>query len=109
MATATEEPLATEKIRDSITDVALQDGKATSPETVAQRISVDRSTVVSQGATWLHTNLRTLIALALTGLMCWLAYTGHKEAITALIAAFSVLMGAIWGERAALKVPGQDT
>ena len=52
--------------------------------------------------------MRNLIALVLTGLVCWLALTGHDNAITALIAAFSVLMGALWGERAALKVPGQD-
>ena len=54
-------------------------------------------------------NLRNLIALVLTGIVCWLALTGSHKAMTALIAAFSVLMGALWGERAALKVPGQDS
>jgi hypothetical protein len=57
----------------------------------------------------LQTHLRSLIALVLTGIVCWLALTGSKDAITALIAAFSVLMGALWGERAALKVPGKDS
>ena len=61
-----------------------------------------------QGPAWLHTNLRNLIALVLTGLVCYLAFQKNENAMAALIAAFSVLMGAIWGERAALKVPGQD-
>ena len=59
--------------------------------------------------TWLYTNLRNLIAVALTLIVCWLALTGRQGAMTALIAAFSALMGALWGERAALKVPGQDS
>ena len=109
MATALEAPLETEKLPDTTTKAALLGNKATSSETVDQRMPVHRSTVLRQGAAWLHTNLRNLIALALTGLVCWLAYKENEHAITALIAAFSVLMGALWGERAALKVPGQDS
>jgi hypothetical protein len=78
------------------------------PDLVEQSATLRRSTVVSQAPTWLHTHLRNLIALGLMGLIGWLVYTGNKEAMTAVIAAFSVLMGAIWGERAALKVPGKD-
>ena len=74
-----------------------------------QSTTVPHSTAPPQGPTWLHTQLRNLIALVLTGLVCWLALTGIQEAMTALIAAFSLLMGALWGERAALKIPGQDT
>jgi hypothetical protein len=108
MATATEEPLVTEKDTEPLTEVALLAHKTAQPETVDQRMTVRQSTVLGQAPTWLHTNLRSLIAIALTGLICWLGLTGNKDAMTALIAAFSVLMGAIWGERAALKVPGQD-
>lgn len=79
------------------------------PDVVTQSTTVSQSTVATKGAGWLHTQLRNLIALALTGLITWLALTGNESAMSAVIAAFSVLMGAIWGERAALKVPGQDS
>ena len=58
---------------------------------------------------WLSSNLRNFIACALAGVVCWLSLHGNQEATTALTAAFSVLVGALWGERAALKVPGKDT
>jgi uncharacterized membrane protein YfcA len=57
---------------------------------------------------WVHNNLRNGIAIALTVLVCYLSYTGNQNAQAAAVAAFSVLAGAIWGERAALKVPGKD-
>ena len=57
---------------------------------------------------WLSNNLRNIIAVALTGMVCYLAVIGDQGASSALIAAFSVLAGAIWGERAALKVPGKE-
>lgn len=53
--------------------------------------------------------VRPLIAFALTGLVSYLALMGNQEAITAIIAAFSVLLGALWGERSALKRPGVDS
>ena len=108
MALATEEPLAPVKIPDTTTEVALRTDSPTPLTTMDQRITVDRSTVVGQGSSWLHTNLRNVIALVLTGLICYLACKENENAMAALIAAFSVLMGAIWGERAALKVPGKD-
>jgi hypothetical protein len=80
------------------------------PELVEQNTTVHQSTALAQLPTWLHSNLRNLVALFLTGIVCWLAaFKGDPQAMTALIAAFSVLMGALWGERAALKVPGQDS
>jgi len=79
------------------------------PKLVEQSTTVRHSTVPNQVPTWLHMHLRNLIALGLTGIVCWLALTGSQDAMTALIAAFSLLMGALWGERAALKIPGQDT
>ena len=57
---------------------------------------------------WLSTNLRNIIALSLTVMICYLAYIGEQTAQAALVAAFSVLVGAIWGERAALKIAGKD-
>ena len=88
---------------EKATEIALVPDKTPKPEIG------DPSTGLAPLSTWLHTNLRNLIALALTGMVCWLAvYKGEPQAMAALIAAFSVLMGAIWGERAALKVPGKD-
>ena len=89
-------------------EMALVTDRAPKPEMVEQNTTVHQSTGIAQLPTWLHTNLRNLIAVALTGIVCWLAISGNHEATTAMIAAFSVLMGAIWGERAALKVPGKD-
>ena len=94
---------------DTATKVALVANLSENPDLVEQRTTLRQSTLPSQPPTWLHTNLRNLIAVVLTLIVCWLALTGRQEAMTALIAAFSVLMGALWGERAALKVPGQDS
>jgi hypothetical protein len=102
MALATVEPLTPVQIPDPTTAVARP------PDSPPPLTTLDRSTVVGQGASWLHTNLRNIIALVLTGLICYLAFKENQGAMAALTAAFSVLMGAIWGERAALKVPGKD-
>lgn len=57
---------------------------------------------------WLSANLRNVIALAITIVVCYLALMGETTAQAAVVATFAVLAGAIWGERAALKKPGQD-
>ena len=57
---------------------------------------------------WLHKNLRSVIALAMTATVCFLALRGESEAIAALVATFAVLAGALWGERSALKRPNVD-
>jgi hypothetical protein len=58
---------------------------------------------------WLHTNLRNVLALGIGSMVGWLAYTGNDQAQAGLIAAFTVLVGMIFGERAALKRPGTDS
>ncbi len=50
--------------------------------------------------------LRPVIALALTVTVCYLALRGNEIVISSITGAFAVLAGALWGERAALKVPG---
>lgn len=57
---------------------------------------------------WVSGQLRNILALTLAGGVVYLAALGHTEAQQALISAFTVLLGAIWGERAALKIPGKD-
>ena len=57
---------------------------------------------------WLSANLRNGIAIALTVTVCYLAWIGVDQARTALVNGFMLLIGAIWGERAALKQPGKD-
>lgn len=56
---------------------------------------------------FLSSNLRTIISLLLTVVTCILALRGNEQAVASLIGAFGVLAGALWGERAALKVPGE--
>lgn len=58
---------------------------------------------------WLTTHLRALVILPLTGAVIYLAVAGVAEAKTAVIGGFTLLIGALWGERAALKIPGRDT
>lgn len=58
---------------------------------------------------WLHTNLRNILAILITLPVVYLSLLGNTQAQAGLIAAFSVLVGMIWGERSALKVPGKDT
>lgn len=48
------------------------------------------------------------MALLLTFVICILALRGNENATSGLIGAFGVLAGALWGERAALKVPGAN-
>ncbi len=74
-----------------------------------ERTTVMRETVTPAPAlSWFSANLRNMIAVALTLMVCVLCIRGEHDAIVALMGAFSVLMGSIWGERAALKRPGTD-
>jgi hypothetical protein len=57
---------------------------------------------------WLSINIRTIISLCLTAVVCYLAVLGVGEARAALVSTFSVLAGSLFGERAALKRPGED-
>jgi len=51
---------------------------------------------------------RPVIAIMLTCLLAYLALRGNDAAITAAITAFGLLVGHLFGERAALKQPGID-
>jgi len=78
------------------------------PETVTETVT---SSVSRDGQTpWFSRHLRNMIAMILTIAVCYLALVqGDTTAAAALVASFSILVGAIWGERSALKRPGQDT
>lgn len=85
---------------------------ATPTEDIPQVVTSTETTTVVRGgepAGLLSANLRNIIALAVTLVMCWLAWEGTEQARTALVNAFMLLVGAIWGERAALKQPGRDS
>ncbi len=109
MAIASMPPPTSERSPDTLAPVPRRADSTTASAPGDDRLTVDSRSMGSPGPPWLHTNLRSVIALALTGLVCYLALTGNSNAMAALTAAFSVLMGAIWGERAALKKPGQDS
>lgn len=49
---------------------------------------------------------RPTISISLTLLVLYLAINGNERAVDAAITAFALLAGALYGERAALKVPG---
>jgi hypothetical protein len=61
-----------------------------------------------EDVSWFSSNLRNIIALALTLVVIYLAIMGDTTAQASIIAAFSVLVGAIWGERSSLKIPGRN-
>lgn len=56
----------------------------------------------------MRNHLRSIIALSLTAVLCYLAISGHDAAQTALKDAFLVLVAWLFAERTALKVPGKD-
>lgn len=58
---------------------------------------------------WLHTNLRNVILVSMTLVVCWMAVTGNRDAVVGLMGAFTSLVGFLFGERSALKVPGKDS
>lgn len=65
-------------------------------------------TSITTKASVLTAHVRPFVMLALVGGVIAMALMGNKDAMTALIGAFSVLVGALWGERAALKIPGVE-
>jgi hypothetical protein len=89
--------------------------QVTRNETMTPTDGAEHTTVVHESVTplatphWVTTHLRALIALTMTGVVSWCAVRGDRDAIVALMGAFSVLMGSLWGERAALKQPGKDS
>ena len=87
-------------------------GETTSGERTLELPPGDVSSTIASGSQkampWLSRNLRNIIALALTALVCYLASRGHEQAQTALITTFISLVSYVFGERAGLKRPGVD-
>jgi hypothetical protein len=79
------------------------------PVTNTETTVTHETTTVVGRLPWLSANLRNLLIVLLVSMVCWMAYKGNEQAEAALIAAFSVLVGMLFGERAALKRPGQDS
>ena len=79
------------------------------PEQSTQTSTQPVSTTQHTGNPWLSGHLRNIMALSITGVVCYLALQGNDQAQAAIIATFAVLAGAIWGERAALRIPGRDS
>ena len=78
-------------------------------ETSTPDITTLTQSPTEPASSWLHTNLRALILVILAGAVAYLAVLGIAEARGALIQTFTVLVFALWGERAALKIPGKDS
>jgi hypothetical protein len=57
---------------------------------------------------WLSANLRNFVVIGLVLMVGYLAYIGNERAQEAIVIAFITLSGMLFGERAALKRPGQD-
>ena len=57
---------------------------------------------------WLSRHLTNLLTLALLGAVLYLAYVEVEAARTALVSAFTMVVGLQVGARTALKVPGRD-
>ncbi len=92
---------------ESTTDTLRAEPAASPGETT---INVASSTVQPVSPpSWLHTNLRSFLMIAIVGMVCWMAFEGDQQARAGLVAAFGVLIGMLWGERAALKIPGQHS
>ena len=60
-------------------------------------------------SSWLSRHTRPLLLLGLCGIVCGLAVMGVVSAQTAIIDHFPILIAYLFGEKAALKRPGQDT
>lgn len=49
---------------------------------------------------------RIIIALALTGVVCWRAIMGDDWAVGVVATAMPLIIGALWGERSRSKADG---
>lgn len=59
-------------------------------------------------ATIISDMLRTMVICAITLTVIYLACTGHERAMEALVVTFVSLLSYLFGERSALKIPGQQ-
>jgi len=79
------------------------------PEGVTATETVTSSVASERDRPWLSRHLRNLIAVILVLDVSYLGLALRNEtAIATLVAMLATLGGAIWGERASLKVPGRD-
>lgn len=78
------------------------------PPTTTHTTSETISTVPTVAPGWLHANVRNIILLAVTAVVCYLAILGVAEVRSAVVATFTGLASYLFAERAALKVPGKD-
>lgn len=83
--------------------------EASAPTVEHAALKVEATTTRSTQSRWLHSNIRSLVLLALVTVVCFMALRGDKEAIAAVLATFATLAGSTWGSKDALKVPGKDT
>jgi len=69
------------------------------------------ATLIPEGSrgSWYVFGLRSCVAALLTTCVVYLALAGDQQARAAVVASFGILVGALWGERSALKRPGMDT
>lgn len=58
---------------------------------------------------WLTRHLTAIIVILLTGVVCYLAVRGDRDAIVALMGSYATLIGVQFGSRVALKIPGKDS
>ena len=57
---------------------------------------------------WLHTHVRNLILLAITGTVVYLAIIDVGEARSVITTTFTGLASYLFAERASLKIPGKS-
>lgn len=79
------------------------------PPVATTQVTTVTTGQATQPPGWLSSNLRNVVAVALLLDVLYLSTIGSKEAQIAIIQTFVALMAFIWGERTALKRPGQDS
>lgn len=78
------------------------------PSSTTQTVTTDTVTATQSGPpSWLHRNVRNLLLLAVTGVVCWLAIQRVTEAVSAVVVVFASLASYLFAERAALAKPGE--
>ena len=83
---------------------------AAAPEArVAQTTTQPASTVQTPSPpSWLHSHVRNIILLAVTGTVVYLALLDVGEARSVITTTFTGLASYLFAERASLKIPGKS-
>ena len=80
------------------------------PSSTTQTTTTDTTTATQSGPPgWLHTNVRSIVLVVVTLVVCYLALLGVAEARSALVVTFASLASYLFAERASLKTPGKDS